>query len=618
MNKFAAIIPAIRLPRKLSEFDYEVPPDLADNLKLGQIVKINFRNTIINGAIYRLSHVSNDKDRSYKKIIRAVNGLFINSLQIKLLEQFSEYFFVSKSTVLNIILNSLPSRYQSDNISASNNCQKNNKQGRDLLVHYDDKKIKYDYIIDNLIKKNLLIITPEISKVKLYESLLAKYNPIVFHRQLTRNKFWKNYTDLFSQKSNLVIGTRTALFMPFSKLDCLIIDDEDNPNHRQSEQNPRFHTEQVANILKNITGCRIIYFSTVPRLTTYYKCVNKQIDQLRLNLKTPIHKPILIDLKKDRKIGNYLSISEKLQSILANNIKEGKKTILFLNKTGLSKNLVCSDCGYVHRCPRCHNNLTIHKKGKKDNVLTCHICNYTVDEPLNCQKCKGQRFKNSGWGLEKSFRELSLLFPKANISIIDRSDQINKNIDIALSTNKLISDEVIKKFDTTALLSADVLLNLPDFTAGEATFRHLHELIRISNFRKKQVLIQTFHPDNPAVKYSLNLDLDNFYKQELMERKDYAYPPQNELVRLIIKNKNKNKIIKRSAELFAEINKKIIPSGVEIIQPGPTFVEKIRGQYRWQLIIKYNPSHFNFVKSLIQLTGDDWLIDINPNNLLTA
>ncbi len=627
-NKVFKVIPGLRLPRKLGVFDYLADDEIVKDIKIGSLVEIPFRNRKTFGVVAEIKDKS-DTGKTLKKIIKLIPQLSLTVNQLKLIDEFSKNFFVAPATTLNQILNTLPNNLDFiSNISKGRSQKTSSKKGSDKgsLFVYDSPESKYNFLFEQVKKEiksrhTVLIVSPEISQVRKLSNELSAFSPATFHRQLPRFEFWSNYEALLNNKYNLVIGTRTSLFLPFPQLDLVIIDDEDNPSHRQSDQNPRFHSEQVAAILKNIFNCRIIYTSQAPRSTTYFKVKNDELLLVNNSKVLPAPRLNTINLTNERKLGNYSLLSDQVQAEIHQHLKENKKIFLFHNRRGEASGLFCQDCGQAISCPRCQYKLTVYKASKKSNVLICHICNYQTNVALTCPKCHSSKLKKTGSGGQKLSQEVKNFFPKSNVALITSFKQwLDKKIkpDIVIGTQKMINPDFIDNFDFICIINADSALQIPDFSSPETTFRILYKLILMGSMKKKQIIVQSYKPDHYAIKLASELDFEKFCEEDLKNRQPFSYPPFSELVRLLLKDKNKDKAAKKAEELFEKINSnKNIPDNVEIIYPSPSYIEKIRGQYRWQLIIKFHKKDLPFVRNLIKLSDDNWLIDLNPLNLLS-
>ncbi|MDD5342689.1 MAG: primosomal protein N' [Patescibacteria group bacterium] len=625
----AKVIPSLRLPRDLSVFDYLIPENIKTNIKIGSVVLIPFRNKKVYGLVKKLTAQSSAGKRALKPVSRVISNITYTPGQLKLLEDFADRFFVSPATALTLFLNTLPRKIEPASVNTKPRL--NFKKDNDTIIKHDELWLYNDSeskesLLKKTVKsflasgKTVLLVAPEIRLVKDWVKFLAEFSPIPIHRQLPPKLFWSNYQLIQNRTPVLVVGTRTSLFLPYQNLGLVVIDEEDNQNHRQAEQNPRFHTEQVSEILSTITGCRIIFISQVPRVTTWSKVKDGRLVLKDLRLPIKALKPILVNLTDERKLGKYTPISDMFEGFIKTSLADRKRLFILVNRLGESTGLVCSDCGYIFSCPRCQRSLSVHHQSKKSHSLVCHLCGYRIDEPLACPKCQGPRLKRKGWGIQKLEQEIKKLVPDSTIGIIRNAylDHYQEKLpDIALATSGALVPNILKNFQAFGAISADSHLSRPDFSSSEETFRQLYKIIDFFSRSGGSVLVQTHHPDHPAIKSALNLELERFYQRELEERRDFHYPPAEVLVRLLIKDKNREKLIKKTEAFYESISKSSpLPTTVELVNPGPAFIEKIRGQYRWQIIIKFPAANWPEVKRVIKLTDDDWLVDVEPLNLL--
>ncbi|MBU0707456.1 primosomal protein N' [Patescibacteria group bacterium] len=626
---YAHVIPCLRLPRALGFFDYQIPSDFSNEVKVGSIVFISFRNLKIHGVVINISSKSNSPTRYVKPIEKVLSNIKFTKNQIELLLSFSETFFIAPATALVLVLNTLPRKDIEFKKSLLKFKKSKTSNGpyikNDSLLLYNDIDIKEDYIykltksyISN--NKSVLLVSPEIRLVNQWQNKLKSFSPFIFHRQLPRLSFWNNYLNLQNNKVSLSIGTRTTMFMPFQNLGLIIIDDEDNSNHRQAEQNPRYHTAQAAELLQTTMKCNILYTSEIPRLTTYYKTIKKNLELIDLRKPIVPKNVSLTDLKQEKKLGNYLPFSVKLQNKIKNIIINNKKIFLFINKTGESSSLTCQDCGHVFTCPHCQKPYTIYLLNKNKQELVCHLCENRVEVKLICTKCHGTNLKKSGWGIQKIENDLNDLFKNTSIktiSSISSWQALKSRPTIGLGTKKVCVPEVLDKYDAIGIINADTILSLPDYSSAETTFRLICRMTNFFAKRDKDIIIQTFHPDNYAINLASKLSLEEFYTTELDNRKAFNYPPSMKIVKLMIKDKKEKLIEKEAEKLYHEINKADLPKSIEIIHPGPSYTYKVRNLYHWQMIIKYPEEHSSIVQNLIRLCNDKWLIDLNPDNLLS-
>ncbi len=616
------------MPRTLSSFDYRIPDTLG--CQPGDIVIIPFRNRKVFGVIDEISQSPRKKTGAIKTITSVYPGISLRQQQLALIHEFARKFFVSPATVVNSILQTLPRRtlFQitpDQKPLANHNHDFSPALKKDSLLLYNTDHSKSDYIhsvvktyLEN--EQGVLIIAPEISRVRDWERRLKQYQPIVFHRQLPPSLYWSQYKNQAERSFGLTIGTRTALFTPQSSVRLIIIDEEDNQNHRQAEMNPRYHSEDVARLIARFTKATVLMTSRAPRTTTMHQVEKHTLDFIDQRKKLPAITPVIVDLNEEKRLGNYTLISAKMRAYIFQALQKKQRVLLFHNKLGEARSFQCLDCHNPFPCPRCQKNLIIEKVSKGHQQLHCTLCGYTSDLPLTCPVCHGVQLKQRGAGMQKIASEISASFPAAKTHVITDAHSLSvpANTDIIIGAQRALDPVILQTVHGIIVISADTILRLPDFSAPESTYRQLSFITQYAAEHGCEVMVQTSFPDHYAIRSAVTQDSELFYKSEYQQRAEYRYPPAAELVRLFIKGKKKQTISDQADSFYRQIfEEDNLPPSIDIVQPGPSFIEKIRGQYSWQLIIKFLPKDWPTVRSLISLTTDDWLVDINPLNLLS-
>ncbi|MCX7953589.1 MAG: primosomal protein N' [Bacteroidales bacterium] len=461
-------------------------------------------------------------------------------------------------------------------------------------------------LIDEYLAKEMqiLYLVPEIhyaDKIKQnFEKILGNY-VIPYHNDISENNRSKLYLNLCRNnlKECVIIGARSAVFLPFNKLGLIIIDDE----HEQSYKNqsvPYFNTRDVAIVLSKIYNADVLLLSNTPLLESiynvkvnkyneiFYNCDKKKADNVKVEI---------IDFKKEKNKGNV-----KLNyytDIVINEIKETIKrnlqVVIFINRRGYSPYLECEECIWVAKCKNCDVNLVYHKNSRN---LICHYCEYSIDIPHSCSLCGSAKLKIKGVGTQRVEDEITLLIENANIVRIDY-DALKDKKKRSETTEKIKSNEIqiitgtqmIKKivdFKNVGLIvipEIDTLLNFADFRANEKVFQILE------TFRNKlttsdtttKILIQTNRPNHPVLKYFELNNINSFYEYLLNERKIFFYPPFSRIIKIVIFHKDRNKVLHIAEQLkneLLEINSLVIL--------GPQFhrIEKIKNNFIIELFLK--------------------------------
>ncbi len=633
-NKIAQIIPLTRLKRDLNFFDYKIPDELNRQIKRGQLVEIPFRNKPIKGVILDLvksSKFQNEKLKSIKIILDPVPFLMV--WQLKLVQDLADYYFVSQAVLAKMLIPEIPKRERQSKEKFLTDVQfidppKLNikidqyyKILKPALLRYfnPENKIKvYLGLIKKTIAKNkqIAIIVPQLSDIKNIYQYLLEYKNItsILLNDLPKNKYWQEWLKIKKGQAKIIIGTRSAIFAPFNSLDLIIIDQEENENHKQEEPNPRYNTKDVALKLKELLKCKLIFCAATPAFTSLYKVQNKEWSYFEFDKLTYKPEINIIDKREEFKKGNYSIFSQELLNKIEYNLKRARKIFLFLNRKGFASLATCKDCGYIAICPACRLPLTLHASKK----LICHHCGYQEDLFLFCPKCKSPNIKLTGLGTEKVEIEIKKIFPQASILKIDQETPLaNNNLreyDLIIGTQYAFEFISWKTIDLIGVINADTLFYLPDFKSFEKTFNLLYKLALTIADSKKEIIVQTFSPDNYIFKALKKLDYKTFYLQELKERKTFNYPPFSQLIKLIYQSFEFNSGQKEINEAYRTLMSKTDNKKTIITPPLPAYTQQVRGRWRWQIIIKLLDKRIDldFLKSL----PENIIIDRDPETLI--
>lgn len=455
------------------------------------------------------------------------------------------------------------------------------------------------------INKTAIILLPEIS---LTPQIAGRFRAVfgdtiaLWHSKLTvaqRSWTWKQIC-LGTYK--VVIGARSAVFAPLKNIGLIVVDEEQEASFRQESPAPRYHARDVALMRAKLERAVVVLASATPSLETYYNYKSKKIKYLHLperfgNATYPqIH---LVDMLTDQEdSGKYGQIiSGLLQDKIEERLNKKEQIILLQNRRGFSPVIKCGDCGEITMCTQCQIALTYHKK---DEQLICHSCGYIENEKrTNCSECTSNNLKYFGTGTQKVESLIKKTFPNARISRLDAdTSKVNTNltnilkmfsageIDILLGTQMIAKGLDFPNATLVGIINADLGLQLPDFRAGERTFQLIYQASGRAGRRDKpgEVVIQTYLPENTVIKHAANSDMLNFYKIMLDERNELNYPPFSWITKIEFTGENFS-----SVSSFADKISKSLKGhykGLEILGPAPCYLEKIRNQYRVQIVFK--------------------------------
>lgn len=640
----AEIIPLVRLPKFLSYFDYEVPQNLEGQIKFGQLVKIPFKGRHVKGLIIKVKQEPKIK-KGLKQIIKILDlEPQINSTHLKLIWWLVNYCSVSPALVAKTFIPDIPeSSFYTLKIKdtlhpASLSIPKSElsaiqsdletffkSQKKYFLLHYQNQKYKiafYLKVTEWYLKHNkqILILEPQISDINLilpYFFYLYPNQIAFLHSKLSKTEYWHEWKKIQKGEAKIVIGTRSALFAPFNNLGLIVVDDEEMPDFKQSDQSPRYDVRTAAQKLAKITKTKVLLGSQAPRVQTYYGVKAKRYELLANSLKVPIQKPVLIDMAQEIKKKNYLSLSDELQKNIRKILEKRQKVVLLLNRRGASTLVLCHDCGHIFKCASCDLPLIFHEESR----LVCHHCGHNELVPLICPNCRGTSIKFFGTGTQRVEREIKKLFPQAKISRIDKDIKIQnikyeiQNTEIFIGTQFFIKNysPMLQNVGLIGIISADTLFFRPDFRSGEKTYQWLVKIKNISRQFKSLILIQTFFPNNFVIQSVIEQDYELFYKHEIEERKKFRYPPFVRLVKLTYQHKDEKKCSFEASKLFSDLVSSF-GGKIEILKDEKP--KKFKQKFILMIIIKFPISLTRKMINYFKIIPDGWAIDMEPESLL--
>lgn len=489
--------------------------------------------------------------------------------------------------------------------------------------------------------KEAIILVPEISLTpQTIERFKGRFDEkiAIIHSGLTPSERFDQWRMINNGEVKIAIGARSAIFAPFKNLGIIIIDEEHDDSYTSSKD-PKYHTDEIARFRANYNNCNLILASATPSINTMTRAQNGVYDLIHLKNRVNNNLPDIeiVDLKEELKNSNYSIISYKLQEEIKNNLEKNEQTILFLNKIGHDSYTFCRTCGYVIKCDACDVAMTYHKK---INKLICHYCGRTQNQPNVCPNCHSKKIKEFGAGTEKLEEEVRSLFPEANIMRMDSMKATNKasyqkmyegmknnKIDILLGTQMIAKGLDFKNVTLVGIISADLSLNVGDFRSQENTFELLTQVAGRSGRDKKKgkVIIQTYRPDNFVIQAVKNSDYENYFKNELMERSAFSYPPYKNIVTIKIIDSDRVATIDISRE-FSNSLKKILADfdHIEIIGPNPCKISRINNKHRYNIIIKAPDADLDVVRDAVNKLRNDFInkykltsfiLALNPTNI---
>lgn len=488
--------------------------------------------------------------------------------------------------------------------------------------------------------KSAIILVPEIALTpQMIERFKGRFgvNVALFHSKLSDGERFDEWFRVKEGKAKVIVGARSAIFLPAKNLGLIIIDEE-HENTYKSEQNPKYQTKEVAEYLSELKGCKVILGSATPSIETYYRALTGEMKLLELNSRVD-NKPMppmkVVDMRNELKGGNKSLFSRELFIAIQERLKRKEQIILFLNRRGFSTFVSCRSCGYVFKCDECDISMTYHKNG----LLICHYCGKTKREPRECPKCHSKYVKFFGAGTQRVEEEVKKYFNNVRILRMDVDTTRDKHsyeriyntfknggADILIGTQMVSKGLDFKNVTLVGILAADMSINIPDYRAAERTFQIITQVAGRAGRGDKQgeVLIQTYTPQHYSLQYAVNYDYEGFYEKEFTVRAMMKYPPFGKLL-LINGTSKKEELLKNFMHKITMMIKPLVESclDIEILGPIPCMISKVKENYRWQIVIKGEFDSY-FSKNIKEILYDEnknvyndirISMDINPNNL---
>jgi len=485
--------------------------------------------------------------------------------------------------------------------------------------------------------KKAIVLVPEIALTPQTIDRFASRFPnrvAVLHSKLSPGEQYDEWQRIKEGEFDVVIGSRGALFAPQPDLGLIVIDEEHEWTYKQEEQQPRYHARDAAIKLAELTNSVLILGSATPDVTSYYRAQRGEFRLLELSERissgepSPLPKVEVVDLRRELKEGNRSIFSRSLAKAIDDALNAREQVILFLNRRGTATFVQCRDCGFVLRCKRCDVALTYH--ADKDD-LVCHHCNYRTKPPEICPNCQSRRIKFLGIGTQKVEEEVAKTFPGARILRWDRDVTKGKHshekimdkflaheADILIGTQMIAKGLDMPLVTLVGVINADIGLHLPDFHSSERTFQILAQVAGRAGRGKMggKVIVQSYTPEHYAIVAAAKHDYAKFYEQEIAFRRQQGNPPFSRLVRLLYTHTSAARCRKEVERIYRLLEQERDSQGLPnttLIGPSPAFIQRVRGRFRYQIIIR-SPDPLPLLYKLTLPQG--WAIDIDPVSLI--
>ena len=627
-------------------FTYFVPPEMEaqllirqSSLETGSLVRVELgKNKQYIGVVYQIHSTEPAENKNIKPIIDIiVSEQMVLPIQFRFWEWLSQYYLcelgeVSRAVLPAIIrdkekplkrkrrskqetetktlkpLHSLNELQQKAFVQTQESFQKKDV----CLLHgvtSSGKTEIYTHLIQETLQagKQVLYLLPEIALTTQLTDRLKQFfgdQLGVYHSKINdreRSEIWNNL--LHNEGYPMILGVRSSIFLPFSNLGLVIVDEEHEPSYKQQDPAPRYQARNAAIFLAKLHNAKVILGSATPSIESFYNAQTGKYAYVKLDKRfeeTELPKMIPVDVKELRRKKKMKTIfSPLLMERMQETLDKGEQILLFQNRRGFAPSMVCRICDWTPKCRFCDISLTYHKQS---NRLNCHYCGRAYRLPEQCPECESREIRQIGYGTEKVEEDIQQLFPQAIVSRLDTDTaKSKKSLEEIISrfekgeTNILIGTQMISKgldFENVSLvgiLNADALMNFPEFRAYERAYQLMSQVAGRAGRRKKQgeVIIQTTHPQHPLIQMVLQQNYEAMYATQTEEREMFRYPPFFRLIQITLKHRNEE-ILRDLSVKYADILREKL--GDRVIGPDKPMVGKIQSLYMKRIILKIETS----------------------------
>ena len=468
----------------------------------------------------------------------------------------------------------------------------------------------YIQLIEDAIQqgKQVLYLLPEIAlTTQIVQRLQAIFGPKigVYHSKFNENERVELWNAVLKFKAGeyedfqVILGARSAMFLPFQDLGLIIVDEEHEGTFKQYDPAPRYQARDASIFLGHMQSSNIVLGSATPSVESFYHAKSEKYTYVALNKRFGnVQMPEILvadvaDATKKKKMKSHFS--PELMSMMEECLEANKQIILFQNRRGYSPILICETCGNSPQCVNCDISLTYHKYKKE---LNCHYCGYHIPLPSACPSCGDTNLRVKGFGTEKIEEELAIFFPEAKISRMDLDTTRAKmayhqiiqsfqegEVDILVGTQMVTKGLDFENVGLVGILNADNMLHFPDFRAFERAYQLMSQVSGRAGRRgeRGKVLIQSYNPEHQIIRQVIDHDYEGMYKNELIDRRNFRYPPFYRLIYLTLRHRDKNKVGQAAHHLAQQMRNSF---GDRVLGPEAPGVERIRTYYLQQIVLK--------------------------------
>ncbi len=597
-------------------FDYFVPENFRDELRVGMRVRVSFNRQKRIGFV--VGFVNKSLFKTLNPILETCDrSPCLDANMLALAKKLSEYYGCSFGEAVEAALPQVLRKGKAIDRIFPSVLNENPQEEKKTLVYdrssdlcWEDLFLKIKLSLDD--QRSVIVLVPEISRlIQIAKKLNIHFSSacIVFDHDLKPQEELDRWIAARSKPAQIILGTRSAIFIPVCNLGLIIVDGESHEAYKQ-EQMPHYHAREVALWRAGIEKCQLVFTSSAPSAEVYALAQKEEWQIVKTGLDKQAQLKI-VDMTNYNPAKTGL-ISFPLQAELQQGLEKKKKFLLFLNKRGFSSMTRCQDCGFVIKCERCSLPMT-YLYSKK--TLICHHCNEKKELPKFCPQCKTSYLSSTGSGIEKLESNMARFYPQAKISHFDKdTEELDLRSDIVIATQAILKFVSEKKFDTVAVLNFDAQLNISDYRSGSRLWSLLAQLRTMAS---EKFYIQTQSPDNYCIKAIQKDDPEVFYKEELKARRQIGLPPYEHLIAVTVRGENEQKAFEQSGEIYQLLRDKK-PQSMEIMDLHNDIIFKLRGKYRYNIVLKVKDviKGVAFVKKSLKAirrkSGNIVTIDVDP------
>jgi primosomal protein N' (replication factor Y) len=468
-------------------------------------------------------------------------------------------------------------------------------------------------------RRTVLVLVPEIALTPAVASAFRDAfgdQVAVQHSGLSEGERYDQWHRIRRGDVSIVVGTRSAVFAPLTRLGLIIVDEEHDTSFKQ-EETPRYHGRDVAVMRGKQEDALVVLGSATPSLESGQNAASGRYERVLMHRRVqdrPLASVTLVDMRQEyAAAGPDVIVSQRLKNAIAARLTAGQQSLVLLNRRGLATAVFCRQCGGTLDCPNCSVSLIVHSEGKDRHRARCHYCNYSLSVPKACPACAGPYLERRGFGTERVAAEISALWPEARVGRLDR-DTVRRRgaaagilrsmasgaLDVLVGTQMIAKGHDFPRVTLVGVISADVGLGVADFRAAERTFQLLTQVAGRAGrgAQPGEAIVQTLYPLHYSILHACQQDYEAFFAEELRYREAMRYPPLNALVNVVVRATDARSALSDANTLAQHLRSRAGAGRFRVLGPAPAPVAKLRGEYRAQLFLK--GSHRGAMREAVQ------------------